>query len=813
MTQFDTLWELFERENVRQAARTRGTASPSGLWARALSPKKVRANRIPPDKAFLAAMDDDRTGWRVRLAKDMKKRNSQADGPLLTAAVQLLIDRLIFVKVLSDREIEEDYLAQLAGAVERAGLSESDTGWFTACRAIFDRLNQYYDGSIFAPRPELEAVAVSNKVVREILRSMQPEYSPYNFAVLPVEILGTIYERFLGRVVHTTDKQVRIEDKPEVRKAGGVYYTPQYIVDYIVQNTVGKLLEPCRTPEDVARLRILDPACGSGSFLLRAYAALIDWHVRYYGGKEQLTKKDRAAAYYDTDGNVRLTARLKRQILLNNLYGVDIDPQAVEVTRFSLSLKALEDTRHDELYEERDLFKQTVLPDLRGNIKCGNSLIGNDYSLLPLERVAVRAFEWRDEFPNVMAAGGFDAVIGNPPYNAALTPEMESYLQREYEGVRWGRQDSAAIFVEAGLRLSNTVVMYLLPYRLISRKRNHGPFQRWLYHKSHIRQILYLGKVSEIGANDEFMIGQFANAQTAGGLVMLVAARCSREDLETSAISFSEIEQAKWGPPNYDMNVRLAQFDPALLEKIQRCSTRLGEIAECRDGIVPFIRDKLVSNAKMDGRYKPLLGVRGYYSLGRYAFSWEGTYICYDMDEARRYIRDKSELRKVQLRDESIFLQPEKILTAQDSVTIKGTLDTERFYTTNSIHTTYLRSSAGGYNVRYVLGLLNSRLVNYYHQSLVLKGQDLHPQILVTNLPRLPIRAINFLDPVDRARHDGMVQLVQTMLALHKHRAAATTQAEQDLYQRQIGATDRQIDALVYELYGLTDEEIAVVES
>jgi hypothetical protein len=319
--------------------------------------------------------------------------------------------------------------------------------------------------------------------------------------------------------------------------------------------------------------------------------------------------------------------------------------------------------------------------------------------------------------------------------------------------------------------------------------------------------------VSEIGANDEFMIGQFANAQTAGGLVMLVAARCSREDLETSAISFSEIEQAKWGPPNYDMNVRLAQFDPALLEKIQRCSTRLGEIAECRDGIVPFIRDKLVSNAKMDGRYKPLLGVRGYYSLGRYAFSWEGTYICYDMDEARRYIRDKSELRKVQLRDESIFLQPEKILTAQDSVTIKGTLDTERFYTTNSIHTTYLRSSAGGYNVRYVLGLLNSRLVNYYHQSLVLKGQDLHPQILVTNLPRLPIRAINFLDPVDRARHDGMVQLVQTMLALHKHRAAATTQAEQDLYQRQIGATDRQIDALVYELYGLTDEEIAVVES
>ena len=331
--QFDTLWELLERDNVRQAARTRGTAAPTGLWARLLSPQKVKANRIPPDKAFLAEMDDDQTGWRVRLAKDMKRLNPQADGLLLTAAVQLLIDRLIFVKVLSDREIEEDYLAQLAEKVERDGLAESDTGWFTACRDIFDQLNRFYNGSIFEPRPELEDVAVSNKVVRDILRDLQPENSPYNFAVLPVEILGTIYERFLGRVVRTTDKQVKIEDKPEVRKAGGVYYTPQYIVDYIVQHTVGRLLAECRTPEDVARLKILDPACGSGSFLLGAYQALIDWHVRYYGDKERLTKRDRTIAYLDSDGRVRLTARLKRQILLHNLFGVDIDPQAVEVTR------------------------------------------------------------------------------------------------------------------------------------------------------------------------------------------------------------------------------------------------------------------------------------------------------------------------------------------------------------------------------------------------------------------------------------------------------------------------------------------------
>ncbi|HKZ70351.1 MAG TPA: hypothetical protein VJ020_09745, partial [Anaerolineales bacterium] len=242
VSQFDTLWELFERENIRAAARTRETKNPSGLWARYLSPKKVKANRIPPDKAFLAEMDDEKTGWRVRLAKDMKKRNPDADGALITAAVQLLIDRLIFVKALSDREIEEDYLTQLAEQVEKSGLAADDAGWFNACRDIFAKLNQFYNGSIFEPRPELEAVTVSNKVVREVIRDLQPENSPYHFAVLPVEILGTIYERFLGRVVRATDSRVKIEDKPEVRKAGGVYYTPQYVVDYIVENTVGELL-------------------------------------------------------------------------------------------------------------------------------------------------------------------------------------------------------------------------------------------------------------------------------------------------------------------------------------------------------------------------------------------------------------------------------------------------------------------------------------------------------------------------------------------------------------------------------------------
>ena len=151
-------------------------------------------------------------------------------------------------------------------------------------------MNNFYNGSIFAPRPELENVSVSNKVVQAVITDLQPENSPYNFAVLPVEILGTIYERFLGRVVRTTEKQVKIEEKPEVRKAGGVYYTPQYIVDYIVENTLGEKLGMMNdelgmknlTPAEVSKIKILDPSCGSGSFLLGAYDKLIEWHKDYF---------------------------------------------------------------------------------------------------------------------------------------------------------------------------------------------------------------------------------------------------------------------------------------------------------------------------------------------------------------------------------------------------------------------------------------------------------------------------------------------------------------------------------------------------
>jgi type I restriction-modification system DNA methylase subunit/REP element-mobilizing transposase RayT len=398
---FDELWRYFEKENVRKGS----------LESLYLEEKKIKENRIPPDKAFLDDLDNEKTGWRITLAKDIKKYNSDLSSDFITSVIQLIIDRFVFIKVLSDREIEDDFLAQVIEQIDKASLKSEEGIINETCKDLFARMNKTYNGSIFEDRKELDAVRLSNKTLHLILKSLLPENSRYNFKVIPVEILGTIYEQFLGKIVTTTDKRATIEYKPEVRKAGGVYYTPQYIVEYIVENTVGTKLAKCKNINDVMGLKICDPACGSGSFLLGAYDRLINHVIHYFtvkaGQGKDITKKERELFYHDNDGNIRLTAKIKRDILRNCIFGVDIDPQAVEVTKMSLSLKALEYTRHDELYNEVNLFHEKVLPDLSGNIKCGNSLIGSDFfapGLFPdiEEAKKINAFDWEKEFPEVL---------------------------------------------------------------------------------------------------------------------------------------------------------------------------------------------------------------------------------------------------------------------------------------------------------------------------------------------------------------------------------------------------------------------------
>ena len=761
---------------------------------------------IPPDEAFLYQMDNEKDGWRVRLAKDMKNLNPQADGALITAAVQLLIDRLIFVKALSDREIEQDYLTQLAEQVEKSGLTANDVGWFNACRDIFAKLNQFYNGSIFEPRPELETVTVSNKVVRDIIGALQPENSPYNFAVMPVEILGTIYERFLGRVVRTTDHRVKIEDKPEVRKAGGVYYTPQYIVGYIVQNTVGKLLEQCRKPEDVTRIKILDPACGSGSFLLGAYQVFIDWHKQHYAQKSHWNKQDREAAYYNGEGQVRLTAKLKRQILLNNIFGVDIDPQAVEVTRFSLSLKALEETRRDELYEEVNLFKQTVLPDLRDNIKCGNSLIGDDYSMLPTERVTVSAFEWQNEFPSVMADGGFNAVIGNPPYVRTLHLERDKdYYKRVYVSAT-GAYDIYVLFMEKALSLVRPkgLVGLITPNKYFIADYAKGIRQVLLSNAS-LLEIADMGRCKSVfaGALISTAITIFEKAKPTNALQLKILTDDNVRQITQSPAQ--PVPRSQIVTSDGTIQVYSSNQTNAILLKLTQQSQPLSQVAQVRTGVMGFdywAMDKWIAD-KNKGR---LIATNSY--IGRYKFLWGQKVRLYKRDVYRPRLHPKCDV----LNENTLELfGTKKIVVRGVARRLTAMLDEEGVGLLVAVHSVVSEQ----YNHKFLLGLLNSKLFNWLHiiqfySARIPEGSLRYP---ISFLANLPIRVVNFNNPSHKAQHDRIVELITAMLDLHKLEAKAKTQNEQQKYQRQIDTTDREVDALVYKLYGLTKSEIAVVES
>ncbi len=442
---WDEIASIFSRDAVLK-----------GSFDKYVESSKRKRGTAEVDAAFLKEIES----WRDTLARNIALRNPDLSTRDLNFAVQRTIDRIIFLRICEDRGIEKYGWLQ--------SLLEGSRVYPRLCE-FFHRADERYNSGLFhfqddpdrqEPADELTlGLEIDDKPLKEILRSLYYPESPYEFSVLPAEILGHVYEQFLGKVISLTPgHRAKVEYKPEVRKAGGVYYTPSYIVDYIVENTVGKLLEGAR-PKTASELRILDPACGSGSFMIGAYQRLLDWHRDWYvttlvplleSGKSAVSKdvmallpggysvpkkkqgrgrpkkselnSSQLPVFQAQGGEWKLTIEERRRILLNNIYGVDIDPQAVEVTKLSLHLKVLEGENEETLSKQLKLFQERALPDLRQNIKCGNSLIGPDFydgqsTLLDEEEMRrINTFDWEAEFSEIVSNGGFDAVIGNPPY-------------------------------------------------------------------------------------------------------------------------------------------------------------------------------------------------------------------------------------------------------------------------------------------------------------------------------------------------------------------------------------------------------------
>lgn len=500
---FALLYWLFSREAVadgslekraRELPKPRGKAVQRGLFA---------GGYQSLDEAFLEQLDT----YREDLAKALKKYHEELDGEALTEITQRILDRLVFMRFLEDKGIEGQRF------VEKFGDKGSAWEDFLAASR---RLDGIYNGIIFKPHPVFDQkdFALDEESFADLCEDISRLNSPYDFNNIPIHILGSIYERFLGRVIVATEKRVRVDDKPEVRKAGGVFYTPKYIVTYIVENTVGKLIEG-KTPAQIAGLRFADIACGSGSFLLGVFDILLRYHAKWYNDHPERAQK--AGCVQKDDGGWHLSLGQRRQILVNNIYGVDIDHQACEVAQLSLYLKLLEDETTASARSHQLEFKETLLPNLSKNIVCGNSLIGRDILTEQLfasdEERKLNPMDFADAFPHVFRpkpgslareatigdsfelepqfipatdaytitrkadaakppkpiSVGFDAIVGNPPYGALNQELSIAYLRREYRSVA-NSLDTFIMFTEkaSDLLREGGNLGYIIPSGLAS---------------------------------------------------------------------------------------------------------------------------------------------------------------------------------------------------------------------------------------------------------------------------------------------------------------------------------------------------------
>jgi len=745
------------------------------------------------DAEFLAEIEH----WRDALAKNLAVRNSKLSVHDLNFAVQRTIDRIIFLRICEDRAVE--HYGQL-----QALLNGEHT--YGRLRQLFQQADDRYNSGLFhfqrekgraeAPDELTPTLKMDDKVLKDIIKRLYPPESPYEFSVFPAEILGQVYEQFLGKVIRlTAGHQAKVEEKPEVKKAGGVYYTPAYIVNYIVKQTVGGLCKG-KTTKQVEKLRILDPACGSGSFLIGAYDYLMTYHRDWYlkDGPEK-HKKD---LFQAMGGDWRLTTQEKKRILLNNIYGVDIDPQAVEVTKLSLLLKVLEGESDETLRRQLSFVHERALPDLGQNIKCGNSLIGPDYftgQLLPDENEMrrVNPFDWKAEFPEIMKAGGFDAVIGNPPWvslsgkfkNDVYPPPQIDYLISHFQGNTY-MPNMYEYFVSQGLNLTcqGGFFSFIVPDRL-GFNSQFIPLRKRILTESQILSLLYKAPFPGITADTLIFALQKGRPDSNSAKIAEYGKadilRPQHELLKHPTHAFEYFESA-------DIMKVLA-----VLEEPSR-TMHVGDLCDSTSGFGG--KSALIQETRTN--QKQIRTMKGD-SIGRYQ-----TKKLYWFEFKPQNITGRTT-------DSSKLGAKQKVLLRKTGDKIIATYDDSGIFPEQSLY--FLFNPHTKIELKFILGILNSELLGAYYQARSLTNRRSIAQVKKVDLDQLPIPRLDLSVSKHATRHDGMVSLVERMLDLHKRLSEAKTPTDRDRLQRQIDATDHDIDRLVYDIYGLTEEEIKIVES
>ncbi len=773
-----------------------------GSFDKYVESNKGKKGTTEVDTAFLHEIEN----WRELLARNIALRNLNLSQRELNFAVQQTIDRIVFLRICEDRGMET-----------YGGLMALRNGENVYKRLfqLFNKADDKYNSGLFHFKKEkgrencdnlTPSLQIDDKPLKEIFKNLYYPESPYEFSVLSADILGQVYERFLGKVIRlTAGHQAKIEEKPEVRKAGGVYYTPDYIVDYIVKNTVGKLVEGKRPgPKGgVRNLKILDPACGSGSFLIGAYHFLLDWHRDEYikDGPVNWSKGKVPRVYQSQKGEWRLTTDERKRILLNNIYGVDIDHQAVEVTKLSLLLKVLEGEDEQSIGKQMLMFQERVLPDLSNNIKCGNSLIGPDFYenqqmnfLDEEEMYRINTFDWNAEFADIMKDGGFDAVIGNPPWislsgkfgNDIHTPSETAYLVKLFQANTY-MPNMYEYFVTQGFNLTKPdgFFGFIVPDRL-GFNDQFVALRRRILKEARILLLLYKSPFPGITADTLVFVLQKGEPSSKHCIAISEYGKHEIQRVQAELVDIPGYKFEYFEDIESMQIIRKMDLLPAVKPIAELCKSTSGFGG----------KSKLIQKEKTSSEQIPTF--KGD-SIGRYEIR-QGYWFDFRKENITGRTTDTTKLGA-----------SPKVLLRKTGDSIIATFDESGTFPEQSLYFLYDNQSA--LDLKFILGVLNSKLFTYYYRARSLTNKMSIAQVKKKDLDQLPIYYITFSCKSDRDVYQKIIECVDLMLALNIQKKGTILPQANEMLKRQIDVTDRQINDLVYKLYNFTDEEIKKVES
>jgi adenine-specific DNA-methyltransferase len=754
--------------------------------------------------------------WRAKLKTWITKNyTSQYNTDEIDLMAQKILDRMIFMDICHDKGvINENHIQSVLSATKRTKYDE--------LKDKFILMDEKFNTELFAAN-EIDKIKINDEVIVSIIE----ELNDIDFSKLSVHIIGEVYENYLGELAksRTTDEKKISDKQKKKRKSQGIYYTPDYIVEYIVKNTVGELLAKVKTTAEIEKIRVLDPACGSGSFLIRVFDEFLNAYRRVMKVPEGQTMWDEFI--------------IRKKILQNNIFGVDLDAKAVEITKLNLMIKAL------DRIKPQDLKGNHLLPNLNLNIRCGNSLVGGeklqnqsntlnlygDYKteidkladlkisfykesddqkkkdllaeISKLEEVInkninkgldkyfanldkVRPFNYTVAFCEIFKAGGFDAVIGNPPYVDVrkINTEDKKFLFDCYATVE-NRTNTFSIFIESGLNALGTdgLLGFIIPNTILTHS-SYKKLREMILNGCNIKNIYNLGS------------GIFKDAMVETIILIvekeITISSANKINVCNYAGNFDlpECFHIKQGDFKNDSLKRFLlrnnKYVNDIILKLREGSVLLEDVYHGFNGINPGnIRNKVVVNKKIDEKYKKVIDGK---NIKRYSISWGGEWVLYDKKILER------------ARDEEIFLTTPKIMMQKIGTSLVASLDHEQLYAL--INTTILLKKEGieDYDQKFILALLNSRLLNFYY-----KEEYLGVQIKTEFLEQLPIKKIETSE--EKKVYNKIIDLVDEMLKLNK----APESREKN--KTKIEAVNYEIDKLVYKLYGLTEGEIKVIEN